>query len=270
MTKIVGKHNLQFGAYFVAAQKNELSAPGVATNGVLSFDSDNSSVSTGNAFADLLIGNIASFSQTSAQPKFYNRYKIFEPYFQDDWRVTSHLTVNLGLRVSMFGTYRDRYHNEFNFDPAHFVAGDSSVDPITNLVVGNAFNGVVQCGVTKGVPDSCMKGHLFNPAPRIGFVAADRRCSGDRERAVARDPVLPARERDLPRAVEHGLGRRRRPSPGRCRQRRAGGESGCPTRCDGQHDGQAAHESVHVSSFGSGERSAKRVCARRFRHVRLV
>ena len=30
-------------------------------------------------------------------------------------------------------------------------------------------NGIVQCGVTAGVPDSCMEGHLFNPAPRIGF-----------------------------------------------------------------------------------------------------
>ena len=169
VVKIVGKHNLQFGAYFVAAQKNELSAPGVATNGVLSFNSDNAGVSTGNAFADLLVGNISSFSQTSAQPKFYNRYKIFEPYFQDDWRVTNHLTVNLGLRVSMFGTYRDRYHNEYNFDTSKYVAGASSVDPTTGLVIGDAFNGVVQCGVTPGIPDSCMKGHLFNPAPRIGF-----------------------------------------------------------------------------------------------------
>ena len=168
VAKIVGKHDLQFGAYFVAAQKNELAAPGVATNGVLSFNGSNAG-STGNAFADLLIGDIASFSQTSAQPKFYNRYKIFEPYFQDDWRVTKHLTVNLGLRVSMFGTYRDRYHNEYNFDVTKYVAGDSSVDPSTGLVIGNAFNGVVQCGVTAGVPDSCMKGHLFNPAPRIGF-----------------------------------------------------------------------------------------------------
>jgi hypothetical protein len=169
VSKIVGKHNLQFGGYFVAAQKNELAAPGTATNGALSFDGDNASVSSGNSFADLLMGNISSFSQTSAQPKFYNRYKIFEPYFQDDWRVTNRLTLNLGLRVSMFGTYRERYHQEYNFDPAHFVMGDSSVDPSTGLVIGNAFNGVVQCGVTSGVPDSCMKGHLFNPAPRIGF-----------------------------------------------------------------------------------------------------
>ncbi len=29
---------------------------------------------------------------------YYNRYKILEPYFQDDWRVTKKLTLNLGLR----------------------------------------------------------------------------------------------------------------------------------------------------------------------------
>jgi hypothetical protein len=101
VTKVAGKHNLQFGAYFVAAQKNELAAPGTATNGVYTFDTS-SGVSTGNAFADLLMGRVASFAQTSAQPKFYNRYKIFEPYFPDDWHVTSHLTLNLGVRVSLF------------------------------------------------------------------------------------------------------------------------------------------------------------------------
>ena len=168
MTKILGKHNLQFGGYFVAAQKNELSAAGVSNNGSLSFDTSATQVTTGNAFADLLIGNVASFQQQNVQLKYYNRYKIFEPYFQDDWRVTNRLTVNLGLRVSMFGTYRERYHNAYNFDPAAYVPGDSSVDA-DNLVVGNPFNGMVQCGVTPGSPAGCMKGHLFNPAPRIGF-----------------------------------------------------------------------------------------------------
>jgi len=176
ISKIVGKHNLQFGAYFVAAQKNELGAPGTATNGSLTFDptdtataTDGFPTSTGNAFADLLMGRVASFAQSSAQLKFYNRYKIFEPYFQDDWHITNRLTLNLGLRVSLFGTYRERYHNEYNFDVSRYVPGNSSVDPNTGFVIGDPFNGVVQCGVTSGVPDSCMKGHLFNPAPRIGF-----------------------------------------------------------------------------------------------------
>jgi hypothetical protein len=176
VNKIVGKHNLQFGAYIVAAQKNELSAPGTATNGSLTFTATNNSLatdgfptSTGNSFADLLMGRVSSFAQSSSQPKFYNRYKIVEPYFQDDWHATPRLTLNLGLRLSLFGTYRERYHQEYNFDPSKFVVGGSSVDPTSGLVIGNPFNGVVQCGVTPGVSDSCMQGHLFNPAPRIGF-----------------------------------------------------------------------------------------------------
>lgn len=169
VTKIVGKHNLQFGFYFVAAQKNELGGPDPATNGSLSFDTSNSDVSTGNAFADLLIGRVSSFAQTSAQPKFYYRYKIFEPFIQDDWHVSSRLTLNLGMRFSLFGTYYERYHNSYNFDPSRYVLGNSSVDPDTGLVIGDPFNGIVQCGVTAGVSRSCMNGDLFNPAPRIGF-----------------------------------------------------------------------------------------------------
>ncbi len=168
VTKIIGPHNLQFGGYFVAAQKNELPQPGTAVNGILTFDIS-SSVTTGNAFADLLLGQVANYSQEKAATKTYNRYKIFEPYFQDDWHASSRLTLNLGLRVSMFGTYREIHHSAWNFDPRFFVPGASSVDPNTGLVIGNPYNGWVQCGVTAGVPAGCMAGHLFNPAPRLGF-----------------------------------------------------------------------------------------------------
>ena len=67
--------------------------------GILNFD-NTSPVSTGNAFADFLTGQIASFNQTNVKTKYYNRYKILEPYVQDDWRVTKKLTLNLGLRIS--------------------------------------------------------------------------------------------------------------------------------------------------------------------------
>ena len=183
LTKIIGRHNLQFGAYFVAAQKNELS--GLFINGSLGFDVS-SAVSTGNAFADLLMGQVASYSQGSNQIKFYNRYKILEPYLQDDWRVTDRLTLNLGLRVSMFGTYRERYHQAYNWDPALYdLSTAPQLDPDGSLTgypgsivpgSGNIFDGLVQCGVN-GVPAGCMKGHLFNPAPRIGF-AWDPRGNG--------------------------------------------------------------------------------------------
>jgi hypothetical protein len=168
LTKIIGKHSLAFGAYFVAAQKNELSS--VFTDGQLGFNTS-STVTTGNPFADLLIGEISSYSQGSNQVKFYNRYKIVEPFFQDDWRATPRLTLNLGLRVSLFGTYRERYGNAYNWDPAAYSAASApQIDVNGNLVSGsgNFYDGLVHCGAS-GVPVGCSKGHLFNPAPRIGF-----------------------------------------------------------------------------------------------------
>jgi hypothetical protein len=198
--KSVGKHTLQFGGQYVLAQRNQTNnAIGAASGdlqGLLTFS--NLAHSSGNAFADFLIqsvsngtttGFIQSFSQDSAQHRYYQTYQIAEPYFQDDWKVTSRLTVNLGLRVSLFGTYREKYHNAWNWEAAKFDSTRFAVDPSSGVLLDkNAssnpvpFNpttfqldpgivtslGLVQCGVNDS-PSGCMKGHLFNPAPRVGF-----------------------------------------------------------------------------------------------------
>lgn len=176
ISKIIGKHNLVFGGYYVAAQKNEPNSPELA--GLFKFNAQAQGFSTGNAFADMLTGRIASFQQTNNKVKYYNRYKIFEPYFQDDFRVSQRLTLNLGLRLSLFGTYREKYQNEFNWDPSAYKAAnapqidvDGSLTGQPGAIIpgsGNAFTGLVRCGAP-GVDPGCMKGHLFNPAPRLGF-----------------------------------------------------------------------------------------------------
>lgn len=194
LSKIWGKHNVQFGAYFVASQKNELPQFEPSVPGFFTFDATNSAISTGDAFADLLLGRISSFAQASAQPKYYLRHKILEPYVQDDWHITQRLTLNLGMRFSLYGTARDDKRQAFNFDPtvynpatAPVIDKDGSITGSVGALVpgsGNPFDGIVQCGGKGGpfpIPNfpnastapksdpGCMSGHLFNPAPRIGF-----------------------------------------------------------------------------------------------------
>jgi hypothetical protein len=168
VTKIVGPHNLQFGVYVVDAHKNEIPQPTYGVNGQMFFNST-SAVSSGNAFADLLLGNISTYTQEGAALKMHEEYNIYETFFQDDWHATKRLTLNLGVRFSFYGTYREKNNLAWNFDPDLYVAGASSVDPSTGLVIGNPYNGWVDCGVTPGVPAGCLKNHWWNPAPRIGF-----------------------------------------------------------------------------------------------------
>ncbi len=179
VTKSLGKHKLEFGGYFVNAEKNEMAWTDLG--GDLDFDST-VPVSTGNAFADMLMGNIADFQQASAQPKYHVNYKTFEPYFQDDYHIVKNLTLNLGVRVSLLGTFWERAHQIYNWDPLAYNPAVAPEIDVTGRVTGQEgaliippppttitpFDGLVQCGVGS-VPRGCLKGHLFNPAPRFGF-----------------------------------------------------------------------------------------------------
>jgi hypothetical protein len=203
LSKGFGKHLFQFGVQYVLAQINETNgALGAATGdtqGLLTFSNVNGGpLNTGNAFANFLYndGNTAfagganaikSYTQDSTQLRYYNRYQIAEPYIQDDWKVSSRLTVNLGVRFSLFGNWHEKYLQAYNWDPNAFsqtLAAEVKVDPYTGQLINlpkqtpiplnlsnldpRIINGIVQCGL-HGVPFGCVQSHIFNPAPRVGF-----------------------------------------------------------------------------------------------------
>src|SRR5262249_49236562 len=111
---------------------------------------------TGNAFADFLIGRPATLLQASP---YHRNAKSWDGYFfvQDDYRITEHLTLNLGLRYSIFqpfGITRNRTNT--------FRAGQqSSVVPAAPL--GMVFPG------DRGIPNGLVPTDYNNFAPRVGF-----------------------------------------------------------------------------------------------------
>jgi hypothetical protein len=192
----LGKHTLQFGALFIIAQRNEVNPPVGANTGdiqgLATFSNVNNRGTSGNAYADFLTGTIQSFTQDSSQGVYHNNYRIAEPYVQDNWKVLPNLTLNVGVRLSIFGLYAEKFKQSFNWVPSQFstsVASGVLVDPYSGrlLTIGGQsipidpnnpstilLNGIVQCGVTtytngQKVPPGCMTNHPVNTAPRIGL-----------------------------------------------------------------------------------------------------
>jgi hypothetical protein len=200
VSKVIHRHTVQMGVQAILGQRNEINAtngPNTGeVQGLLTFSNFGlANFATGNEYSNLLTGAITSYQQDSAQLKYHNRYDIYEPYVQDDWKVNSRLTLNLGVRFSLFGNYHETNEQVWNWDPTKYVTPDEHLKFAQDgrlLYKGKAIpvptgpgdvspfliNGLVECGTAaSGVPPTCMKPHRFNPAPRIGF-AFDPRGDG--------------------------------------------------------------------------------------------
>lgn len=100
LSKVTGRHALKFGGgYTRRSMDAQYSNP---TNGNAQFwtalTSSVNDTGSGNSFASMLLGYPSYIRRGFTIPRLFARQPYFEGFFQDDWRVTDKLTVNLGLR----------------------------------------------------------------------------------------------------------------------------------------------------------------------------
>lgn len=171
LTHISGSHSLKFGFDFLRIQK--FSFAQTNTEGTFTF---NGSV-TGNAVADMLLGDAFNYTENSFSPNGYLFANSYEIYAQDDWKVSPSLTLNLGLRWTIFGSAPDGYDkydvlSGFSpglYDPAKapVVLANGQLQPGT----GDLLNGIFTPTDMKGLdlPRSLRKTRYVMPGPRVGF-----------------------------------------------------------------------------------------------------
>ncbi len=96
----------------------------------------------------------------------YYRAKQLGTYAQDNIRLKSNLTLNLGLRWDWDGPLVEKYGNLTNFYPQDYAYNIAS-DTITNT--GLVIAGDNKTFGTKGVSNSTLTGRQWGFAPRIGL-----------------------------------------------------------------------------------------------------
>jgi hypothetical protein len=182
-----GTHQLKFGGGWALYSK--VQDYFATTQGSFTFDGSFS----GNDFADFLLGYSQKYNEFAIKSSGTWRNKSPDAYIQDNWRATTRLTLNLGLRWDGIPHTYEANGNMANFypslwNPAH--AAIFATDPLTGLTNYNAIspsspglgtspvpalNGIPfflngigiagQNGIPKGLVDNTWNAF----GPRIGF-----------------------------------------------------------------------------------------------------
>jgi len=165
-SKVAGNHSIRAGFTFQFMTKTENAVN--PTNGNFAFTTINGI--PGSAFANFLLGDASTFSQSSRDMIPHLNYTNMEAYVQDDWKVSRRLTLNLGVRYSYFPTPTDSNKILNNFDPLLY---NPATAPLINPVNGNFLPGQ---GV---VPATYVNGIIFadNACPAAKQIVPSVACS---------------------------------------------------------------------------------------------
>jgi len=163
---VKGRHNFTFGFQFQSLQDNEtfsqFASFSFSNAETEQFSATGSPVpNTGLGYASYLLGAVDSASAAQyAVAETGGRYKTYAFYAQDDFKVNSKLTLNLGLRENIWSPFTE-VNNVMSF------LNPTAPNPLAGGIPGAlefAGNGPDSCGCSTPV-----KQHNLNLAPRIGL-----------------------------------------------------------------------------------------------------
>jgi hypothetical protein len=186
VSKVWGQHTFKTGIYVQRSRKNQTSFADANGNYLFGTDPLNP-FDTGNGLVNVLLGIVDSFDQADSFLTGRYRYTNIEGYFQDTWKVTPRLTLDLGLRLAWYQPQFDQNDQTSNFFPNLFQAAQEvrlfqpaiiggqrvAYDATTNTVLpagdigaivpgsGNLTNGIVAATPTNSYL-------VDNRAPQVG------------------------------------------------------------------------------------------------------
>lgn len=166
---IRGSHTLKFGGSYVRFNANDLNRK--SASGTFTFQtrytrglqaSGAAIANTGMSLADFMLGRPVS-ADVEIGAGIGKRSQYYAGYFQDDWRINSRLTLNLGVRYELETPFYEVAGRISNFDPytPHPLAGKGDIP--ANAV------GVVTFPNRNGKDNYLVNWDCNNFSPRIGF-----------------------------------------------------------------------------------------------------
>jgi len=187
-TKVLGSHQLQFGGELHLEFLNSLTdhnGTGITYDALATSLYDPTSGSsysavpfTGASAASFYLGYVGTFKDTVKRPAWDLRDKIFGGYIQDNWKVTSRLTLNLGLRYqnmpaeSISGNYAVGFDQKTDSMVFARSLQDMYAAKMTSPTIMNGLTAIGAKVITAqqaGLPAGLVYGNPWIFEPRLGF-----------------------------------------------------------------------------------------------------
>jgi hypothetical protein len=166
LTKVVGRHTLKTGFYNGHALKSSNTQRGTtafpgAPFGSLSFAQDTVGTNpfdTSFGFANAAIGSFSSFLQSTSFVETKAVFNNTEAYVQDNWKVSSRLTLDYGVRLVHQQPPHDIMGQASNFFSEKWQLSDAP-----SLYVAGCANGVYPCTGTNRQAMNPLTGQFLGP-----------------------------------------------------------------------------------------------------------